>query len=229
MGTWERGPKALGNNMPLFTLDEIRDGSQAYQLNEPRDAMYRVASRWVDEYWGEWAEVANGLGVLLLTWNGAFYRYGRLSLDALEGFLERYAAPLAEYRQRRIVSFSDADTPTVRQIIEGALSALGVVTGGRVRESPVSVAKALNPLAPDFFPLWDREIARQHLGHYPTPYRCSSDYISFMQQTRTQVQRLLDEGMSWDELTFTISPAADKPLLKLLDENNYARYTYLWI
>jgi hypothetical protein len=60
------------------SLDDIVAGVSAFATREPRDAMYRVATKLIEFSWGDHEEVADGLGVLLLTWNQAFYRYGKL-------------------------------------------------------------------------------------------------------------------------------------------------------
>ena len=67
-----------------ISLSEFRRGYQAFQTHEARDAMYKIATFVVSQFWGRPADMADGLGVLLLTWNQAFYRYGSFDFDRLE-------------------------------------------------------------------------------------------------------------------------------------------------
>lgn len=55
---------------------DFKKGHRIYEQRESRNAMYKTASFLVDHFWGRPAEIADSLGVLLLTWNQAFYRYG---------------------------------------------------------------------------------------------------------------------------------------------------------
>jgi hypothetical protein len=59
---------------------DFKNGCLAYEKNEQRDSMYKVATFLMKEYWGHPADMADALGVLLSTWNNAFYRYGPLAM-----------------------------------------------------------------------------------------------------------------------------------------------------
>ena len=62
----------------------FQKGCDEYERREKRDSMYKVATFLVSHFWGKPNDVADGLGVLLLTWNQAFYRYGIFDFDKLE-------------------------------------------------------------------------------------------------------------------------------------------------
>lgn len=62
---------------------KVQAGSEAFRAYERRDAMYKVATFLVEHHWGKPGEMANALGVVLLTWNNAFYRYGSFDFCAL--------------------------------------------------------------------------------------------------------------------------------------------------
>lgn len=49
------------------SLDEIIVGIRAFQEKEQRDAMYKIATFFVRHFWGKPSEMADGLGVCLLT------------------------------------------------------------------------------------------------------------------------------------------------------------------
>ena len=52
--------------------DDVIAGILAFQENGRRDAMYKVAAFLVRYFRGKPSDMADGLGVLLLTWNQAF-------------------------------------------------------------------------------------------------------------------------------------------------------------
>lgn len=70
----------------------------AFQAHEKRDAMYKTATRLIDSSWGNTTEMADGLGVLLLTWNQAFYRYGSFDFEILEKCIAQNLDSLTSYR-----------------------------------------------------------------------------------------------------------------------------------
>jgi hypothetical protein len=124
--------------------------------------MYRVAAELVDQHWPDPVRVADGLGVVLLTWNMNCYRFGSFDFFALEHLLDKYQGALGAFRVRQLASLSaQRDTALIVTIFTEALTALASirrVQGTRAR-TPVGVAKALHMLAPHFFPLWDEAIA----------------------------------------------------------------------
>jgi len=177
------------------------------------EAMYKVATFLVDHFWGEPAEMANGLGVLLLTWNQAFYRYGPLSLVRLEECIKRRLASLKDFRDRDILDFTSADEHDVRDVFIDFLQALQISEGKmKGRRSPVSVAKALHLLAPAFFPLWDDKIARAYGCYYNNDPQ--GRYVSFCHITKQ-----IAGGVRG------YAARTDKTLTKLIDQYNYVKYT----
>lgn len=62
--------------MNIPNREEFLKGCEEFEKHEKRDAMYKVATFLVFHFWGKPSDMADGLGVLLLTWNQAFYRYG---------------------------------------------------------------------------------------------------------------------------------------------------------
>ena len=196
-----------------MNVSELKAGYKAFQDREVRDAMYKTASFLVKHFWGNPREMADGLGVLLLTWNQAFYRYGLLDFSALENCIVRNQQTLDSFRNRNILSYTPDDDNVINRLYKEFLEALQIADGkAKGRRSPVAVAKALHLLAPAFFPLWDDKIARAYDCHY--------QYSPFMQKMKT--------------LTEVLEPAVDlqgtgKTLLKLIDEYNYAKFTKQWI
>ncbi len=196
-----------------MNASELKAGYKAFQDHEARDAMYKTATFLVKHFWGNPREMADSLGVLLLTWNQAFYRYGLLDFSALENCIARNQQVLDTLRNRNILSYTSADNDVINDLYENFLLALQISDGKAAgRQSPVAASKALHLLAPAFFPLWDDKIA--------TAYNCHYEYILFIQKMKT--------------LTELLAPEVDiestgKTLLKLIDEYNYAKFTKQWV
>jgi hypothetical protein len=75
--------------------------------------MYRVATRLVQDARGDPSTLSDGIGVLLLTWNGAHYRYGPFDFGRFESFLKRHRPILDDLRNRHIQSFEPSDNRRV--------------------------------------------------------------------------------------------------------------------
>ena len=196
-----------------MNASELKAGCKAFEEHEVRDAMYKTATFLVGYFWGKPKEMADGLGVLLLTWNQAFYRYGQMNFDALEDCLSRNQQSIEAFRGRDIVSYTPADDEEINRLYNEFLVATQLTDKhSNKRQSPVSVSKALHLLAPAFFPLWDDRIARKYGCHYK--------YIPFIRKMKEVVQVLGPEV----DLRST-----GKTLLKLVDEYNYSKFTQKWI
>ncbi len=197
--------------------EEFIRGCQEFENNEKRDAMYKVATFLISHHWGDPENMANALGVLLLTWNQAFYRYGTLDFDYLEKAIIHKLPALNLFRARQISSLSHTDEKEINSLFIEFLDALRIKTKqGKIRRSPVSVAKTLHLLAPNFFPIWDDKIALAYQCQYYT--EPSTKYYKFClisQEFAKQVKNY-------------ITPS-EKTLLKRIDEYNYSKYTKHWI
>lgn len=205
--------------MTTPSSNELERGYRAFQEHERRDSMYRVAAFLVKHFWGKPAEMADGLGVLLLTWNQAHYRYGSFDFDELEQCIASNLNLLAEYRKRNIFSYSPVDDEQIAALFQQFLLALRICEGGRANsKSPVAVAKGLHLLAPDFFPLWDLQIARAYQCKYES--QPAKKYLLFMGKMKQMAQALQDSVNSNE---------TGKTLVKLIDEYNYSKYTKHWI
>ena len=88
--------------------DEFRRGYMAFQQHERRDAMYKTAIFLVNHFWDHPADIADSLGVLLLTWNQAFYRYGPFDFQRLEKVIATKQPVLDSFRSRDILTYSSA-------------------------------------------------------------------------------------------------------------------------
>jgi len=199
--------------MPDITPAEFARGYRAFQTREPRDAMYRIATFLVEHFWGQPRDMADGLGVLLLTWNQAFYRYGAFDFGLLEEALGANMPVIESLRTRDIQSLVEADEPAIERLFLAFLDALRTERG----KSPVAVAKALHLLAPGFLPIWDDKIAKAYACHYSR--HPEKKYVAFAYKMQALARQL--EGH--------VPPDCGRTFLKLIDEYNYAKYTKGWI
>jgi len=203
-----------------ISLSEVKIECHAFEAWEPRDSMYRVSTFLVREWWGDPAKLVDALSVLLLIWNGAFYRYGTFDEATAETCMRANQTVLDGFRERAIASFSEADEKEMGRLFNLVSKALGRKVDGV--ESPVSAGKALHLLAPNFFPLWDQYIAPA----YDCPYTgelASVAYIVFTRKMRAIAVQLTTD------LATAAEPEKEwlsrKPLLKRIDEYNYMKYT----
>ena len=196
---------------------ELQRGSEAFRAHEPRDSMYRVALFLLDHWWGDHTRMVDALTVLLLTWNGAFYRYGPFDQDALERCLKHHWDTIENFHQREIASLRESDRDPLKALFLSLLDALRIAQGKKAgARSPVSVAKTLHLLAPDFLPIWDDRIARAYKCAYSLDP--SDSYLRFCNQIRDIAADLRPHV-----------PGSHSTLLKRIDEYNYAKFTKNWI
>lgn len=202
--------------MEIPTKEEFYKEIRKFKKHVKRDAMYNMAAFLVEKYWGDPSKTADALGVLLLTWNQAFYRYGLFDYDKLEESIVKNFQYLEYCRNRDIISLSDSDEKKIMTLFNEFMEALKIVTSkSQERKSAVSASKALHLIAPDFFPLWDYKISREYGCCYS--YKSAEKYISFCKTMKTIAEKV--KGYIED---------SDKSILKLIDEYNYSKYTKEW-
>jgi hypothetical protein len=188
------------------TVKDIEEARRAFLVGEPRYLFYRVAIELIDlsRQNKTTVSVAEALAVLLQTWNMSFYRFrGRFTeqdLTEIKALVSDQHATIEEYRQRSITSLSSGEEDALRMLFSRFEDVLG----------PVGAAKSLHLLAPLFFPLWDRSIAKAY--HVNLSRGAPEGYISFMRISKEQCRVLTEQGASWPDL------------LKALDEYNYCTY-----
>jgi len=202
--------------MDVPTKEEFTKGCEEFHKQEKREPMYKVATFLIKHYWGKPEDMADGLGVLLLTWNNAFYRYGKLDFDALEKAISKNLKEIERFKSRDISGLLNTDEKDVIYLFNEFLDALKIYSKkGKEKRSPVSVAKALHLLAPDFFPLWDEQIAQEYGCRYSkTP---AETYFLFCNKIKEMVGPIKNYSKS------------KRGMLKLIDEYNYAKYTKGWV
>jgi hypothetical protein len=206
--------------MDIPSREEFRKGCEEFEKHEKRDAMYKVATFLVSHFWGKPSDMANGLGVLLLTWNQPFYRYGIFNFDKLEKAITDNFQKIKSFRNRDIFSLSNSDEDDIKDLFAIFLEALQIDASrrqGQGSKSPVAVAKALHLLAPNFFPLWDNKIARAYGCYYNK--NSAEKYVSFCWKMKEMAEKIQD----------CLPNPDDRSILKRIDEYNYSKYTKEWI
>ncbi|MCJ7667016.1 MAG: hypothetical protein MUP04_01800, partial [Anaerolineae bacterium] len=115
--------------MNIPNREEFLRGCEEFEKHEKRDAMYKVATFLVSYSWGKPAEMADGLGVLLLTWNQAFYRYGIFDFAKLEKCIAGNLPQIEGFRNRDILSLSSSDEHGIKDLFARFLEALQIDGG----------------------------------------------------------------------------------------------------
>lgn len=182
--------------------------------------MYKTATFLVEHFWGSCQEMADSLGVLLLTWNQALYRYGIFDFDKLENCISDNMNSLDRFRKESILNYSPDKDEAIEHLFEEFLAALQISRGKKKGvKSPVATAKALHLLAPEFFPLWDYKIARAYRHNYS--HNPQEKYLLFLRTSKELLEKLRPHVKA--------QALKNKTLLKLIDEYNYAKYTKGWV
>lgn len=180
--------------------------------------MYKTATFLVNHFWGDPPKIADGLGVLLLTWNQAFYRYGLFDFQRLEIAIAAKQPILDSFRSRDILTYSSSDDASILALFAEFMSALQICEGPKKgTSSPVAVAKALHLLAPRFFPLWDLNIANAYACRYSVDP--AKTYLRFIVKIKSFARAIGNDH----------ADDSGKTVVKLIDEYNYARFTKKWI
>lgn len=204
--------------MQIPNPEDFRAGYESFRTNEARDAMYKVATFLISHFWSEYSKMTDALGVLLLTWNQACYRYGSFSFDKLEKCLKNNWQTIERFREREIFCLSESDKDDIVKLFEEFLEALKIAEGkSKGKKSPVAVAKALHLLAPKFLPLWDNKISKAYKCHYAK--KPAAKYLLFC----NKMQIVAEAVRNYDNIP------KDVTILKVIDEYNFAKYTKKWV
>jgi hypothetical protein len=204
-----------------------------YQRKEPREAVYQVASRIIDQCWAkrDYDMLARATAALLVSWNARVHVGRTTPFDKLPGFIERHYLKLDRLRKLDLHEESTAfhDLGLYREL----LCLLKVKKKNKTSlYTPVGAAKALHILAPRYFPLWDRVIARK-AGH--TISMRADSYQRYGEEARLMVKRLVraalhaslapseDAAFVWLREQ-TCTHCLSKTWVKFADEYNYVRY-----
>jgi len=198
-------------NSYTLSLQQLDAAHKEFEKNEPRDLFYRVAIELIELSLQKKTKlnVTEALGVLLQTWNKAFYRFRPFDeqhFSEIESVVNANVQILLKFRQRSIDAYCDKDEQLVRKLFGYFEAVLG----------PVGAAKSMHLFAPMFFPLWDRAIAKAYGVALKHKGENASRYVRFLTITKQQVEQLSGGAIK------------DRNLLKAIDEYNYCKYTKKW-
>jgi hypothetical protein len=197
-------------NIP--TIRELEAAKKAFELNEPRDLFYRAATELVDQaiQGNSSLSLAEALAVLLQTWNSAYYRYNAFDnkhFSDIENIVKINYKMLLKIRKRSIETFTEGDGLKIKQVFVDFEEVLG----------PVGAAKCLHLLAPNFFPLWDRAIAKAYDVPLKNRGNNADSYCLFIEISKEQCKSIRQKK------------TVITNFLKAIDEYNYCRYTKQWL
>jgi len=199
------------------TLSQLKLAHSTFADKEARDLFYQVATELVDRAFNRTTKfsVGQAIAVLLGTWNRRFYQRGRRCdrrhVEKIDGSIEARQSEFQKYRARSIESLRDDEQSTIQRHFAHFEPFLG----------RVGVAKAFHLIGPNFFPLWDNEIASEYGVPLKSPNGNAVQYWKFMVIMKADIQSLGGAA--------AIEKAIGTPALKALDEYAYCRFTTGWI
>lgn len=112
--------------IPIPNCKEFYKGVEEYEKHEKRDAMYKVATFLVSHFWGKPSDMTDGLGVLLLTWNQSFYRYGIFDFNKLEQCITDNLQKIESFKNRDIAGLSSSDEENIKDLFTKLIEALQI-------------------------------------------------------------------------------------------------------
>lgn len=211
------GTKTMTDDQ-LPTCEQFEAGIRAYEANEMRAGAYYDALAGVSAGWGNAADMAKGVRLLLDSWHQAFYRFGQFEIEALTACIAANLLSLESFRARSIATLDQSDNDSIKQLFEAFLDAL---RGGK-RRSPVAVAKTMHLCAVDFFPLWDTEIAIGYGSWWWLSDFGAAEYVPFCWKMKRLAEILRD-------CSCVGNAAPKRSVLKLIDEYSYSHFTKRWV
>jgi len=200
-------------NFHIPNCKEFRKGYEIYKRKEKRGFVYFEATSMISKNWGNATKMAEGISRLIRSWNRFFANF---DFDELVKCLDKNMKTLNRFRNRNIASFSNKDEKIIEDLFNQFLVSLRRTLDNV--ESPVSVAKALNPLCQNFFPIWDSSISIAYGCLYIGGF-AASPYISFCKKMKLLARKV----------KLCVPNPDDRSLLKRIDEYNYSKYTMFWI
>lgn len=211
---WKRIDTLYSNSIASLanlSSDLLTRAHKIFFEKEKRDVFYRAARILLSKAVNGQIDmsVADVLEILLQTWNRQYYRFHPWTNQHhsdIESLLNDY--------QKQITAISDKHILSCREGLSGDEGWIWMMfIRFKTVLGPVGAAKSLHLLAPAYFPLWDRTIAK---GAYHVPLN-QTGYLTMMRLIKTQLMNISQAHVQ------------DITLLKLIDEYNYCRYTQSWI
>ena len=199
-------------NVPTITRNDLDKARRVFEEHEPRDLFYKAATELVSLALDGKTNlsVAEGLALLLQTWNKGYYQFRKFDdkhFEEIEHLLGKHLYIISTLRDRSILELSDDRYDVIERIFRSFEHTLG----------PVGASKTLHLLAPQFFPLWDRTIAKVYGISMKKTGENAELYVKFMHCIKKQCAALCDKD------------PFDNRLLKFIDEYNYCKHSKGWM
>ena len=196
--------------IPRITIADVDRARKTYESNEPRDLFYKAATELVSLAIGGQTSLtlSDAIAVLLQTWNREYYRFRKFDTQHytdIDNLLSSNRSSLLICRSKKIQDLEEADSNSITGVFVFFEKVLG----------PVGAAKCLHLLAPNYFPLWDRAIAKVYVGVLGRTGTTGNQYWQMMVYAASQARSLIAAG-------YTGNP------LKAIDEYNYCRFSKKW-
>lgn len=222
-------PRRRQSAPPPPTFRELQKVCRRFQERE--DATYRVASLYIKRSWGNTSDVSDGIAVLLLLWNKAFYNRYRPRFRHLTKALEKNVGTLNRLRSRSILSYQpQQDAHDITKVFQSLVEPLSA----RGKKTPVGIAKALHLLAPSFLPLWDGRIARKYRCGWSRKNPFASCYLRFVGEIQRVCEYIVADYVKTNRVTTRIAVKQieehcsfgdfGRSLVKLVDEYNFEKF-----
>jgi len=182
----------------------------------------------------------------LFAWNSTFYRGCIFKGDfimKIKNKIKNNKEKLDSFKRKCICELNTSDKNVIKDLYESFLEVLACEKNigntklhneegsqgsdqgskeekGNTKYSPVSTAKFLHIICPNFFPLWDKTIADRYGCSYKNGKDSFESYWEYMVKVKEQINNI--EGTKTDRIKEILE---EYTILKLIDEYNYMSYT----
>jgi hypothetical protein len=221
----------------VLSWEKIEEKHEEFLRKEPRECAYEIAKECIDKYWmdGEISDenlkkITHAVLTFLFAWNSTFYRGCIFKEDfimKIKDKINKNKKKLDSFKKKCIYELNPSDKNNIKDLYESFSEVLackkkvkGNKNSTKTIQSPVSTAKFLHIICPNFFPLWDRAIAERYGCRWGKSEFSFESYWEYMVKVKEQINNI--EGTKTDRIKEILK---EYTILKLIDEYNYMCYT----
>jgi len=216
----------------ILSWRKIEKKHEEFLKKEPRECAYKIAKECIDKYWREGEipdkdleKITEAVLTFLLVWNSPLYRNCSLKkgfIKKIKSKIKNNKKKLDNFRGKCISNLDNSMKNDIKNLYNSFLRALvcDKKKGNTEINSPVSTVKFLHIICPNFFPLWDRAIAKRYGCRWGKSEFSFKSYWKYMVKVKDQVENLKDPETG--EIKEILK---EYTILKLIDEYNYMSYT----
>ena len=227
----------INEKAEILSWEKIKEKHKEFLEKEPRECAYETAKECINKYWRKGKipdedldKITDAILTFLFLWNSAFYRTCIFEENFIENIkinIKNNKKKLDSFKRKCIYKLNTSDKNNIRDLYESFSEVLGCkkkVKGNensvKMEQSPVSTAKFLHIICPNFFPLWDDKIAKRYGCGWGKSEFSFKSYWEYMVKVKDQVENLKDPETG--EIKEILK---EYTILKLIDEYNYMSYT----